>query len=169
MTFVLDQALTEMNNIESVLVALRRVIRATDLHSKRLSKVAGLTAPQLLILQTLRNKGDLPAGEIANDISLSQATVTTIMDRLEARGLITRTRSHQDKRKVITSITDAGREILSHAPMPLQEHFVRQFSALHEWEQTAIISSLQRVACMMDAENIDASPVLDVGALDRAP
>ena len=158
-----------MNNIEAVLVALRRVIRATDLHSKHLSKVAGLTAPQLLILQTLRDKGDLPAGEIAHGISLSQATLTTILDRLESRGLITRTRSDQDKRKVIASITADGREILRNAPMPLQEHFVRQFSNLHEWEQTAIISSLQRVASMMDAEDIDASPVLDVGALDRLP
>jgi DNA-binding MarR family transcriptional regulator len=158
-----------MNNIEAVLVALRRVIRATDLHSKHLSKVAGLTAPQLLILQSLRDKGDRPAGEIAHDISLSQATLTTILDRLESRGLITRTRSDQDKRKVIASITADGREILRNAPMPLQEHFVRQFSNLHEWEQTAIISSLQRVACMMDAEDIDASPVLDVGALDRLP
>ncbi|MEZ5506760.1 MAG: MarR family transcriptional regulator [Gammaproteobacteria bacterium] len=169
MTLLFDLAFNDMNNIEAVLVALRRVIRATDLHSKRLSKVAGLTAPQLLILQTLRNKGDLPAGEIANDISLSQATVTTIMDRLESRNLITRQRSDPDKRKVIASITPAGLEILSHAPMPLQEHFVRKFSSLQEWEQTAIISSLQRVASMMDAENIDASPVLDVGALDRVP
>jgi len=158
-----------MDNIEAVLVALRRVIRATDLHSKRLSKTAGLTAPQLLILQTLRNKGDITVGEIAQDISLSQATVTTIMDRLESRGLMTRTRSIQDKRKVIASLTDAGNEILRGAPTPLQEHFIRQFSDLHEWEQTMIISSLQRVACMMDAEHIDASPVLDVGALDRSP
>ncbi len=156
-----------MDNIEAVLIALRRVIRATDLHSKRLSKIAGLTAPQLLILKTLHNKGNLPAGEIANQISLSQATVTIILDRLESRGLITRQRSTKDKRKVIASLTDDGREILANAPKPLQEHFVRQFSSLHDWEQTAIISSLQRVACMMDAENIDASPVLDVGALDR--
>ena len=167
MTFFFPFVSESMNNIESVLVALRRVIRATDLHSKHLSKVAGLTAPQLLILQTLRDKGDLPAGEIAHDISLSQATITTILDRLESRGLITRERSDHDKRKVIASITGAGRVILANAPMPLQASFVRQFSNLREWEQTAIISSLQRVAAMMDAENIDASPGLDIGALDR--
>lgn len=156
-----------MDNIESVLVALRRVIRATDLHSKRLSKTAGLTAPQLMILQTLRNKGAVPVGEVAQEISLSQATVTTIMDRLEARGLVERQRSDQDKRKVIGSITPAGHDILVSAPTPLQEHFIRQFRDLHQWEQTMIISSLQRIACMMDAEHIDAAPVLDVGALDR--
>lgn len=167
MPLLYPSALDVMNNIEAVLVALRRVIRATDLHSKHLSKVAGLTAPQLLILQTLRDKGELPSGEIAHDISLSQATITTILDRLESRNLITRKRSDQDKRKVIASLTEAGRVILVNAPMPLQASFVRQFSSLREWEQTAIISSLQRIASMMDAEDIDASPVLDVGALDR--
>ena len=42
-----------MNSIEEVLVALRRVIRATDLHSKHLAKTTGLTAPQMLLLQIL--------------------------------------------------------------------------------------------------------------------
>jgi hypothetical protein len=50
----------------------------------------------------------------------------------------------------------------------LQEHFARQFNDLQQWEQTMIIASLQRVAYMMDAEHIDASPVLDVGTLDRS-
>jgi hypothetical protein len=53
------------------------------------------------------------------------------------------------------------------APRPLQESFIRQFQDLQEWEQTMILSSLERVAYMMDAQHIDASPVLDVGALDR--
>ena len=43
-----------MNRYDEVLVALRRIIRATDLHSRQLSKVSGLTSPQLLILQLLR-------------------------------------------------------------------------------------------------------------------
>ena len=50
---------------------------------------------------------------------------------------------------------------------PLQELAAEKFQSLQEWEQTMIISSLQRVAQMMDAEHIDASPVLDVGILDR--
>ena len=48
-----------MNNYEEVLVALRRVIRATDLHSKRLSKHAGLTGPQLLIMRSIRDLGEV--------------------------------------------------------------------------------------------------------------
>ena len=156
-----------MNSIEEVLVALRRVIRATDLHSKHLAKTTGLTAPQILLLQTIRAKGEVTIGELANEISLSQATVTNILDRLEKRELVYRERSVEDKRKVHAHLTDQAKDVLKEAPIPLQEQFTRQFGELHEWEQTMIISSLQRVAQMMDAQDIDASPVLDVGVLDR--
>lgn len=156
-----------MNNIEEVLVALRRVIRATDLHSKHLAKTTGLTAPQILLLQTIRDKGDATIGGLANQISLSQATVTTILDRLEKKELVYRERSKEDKRKVHAFLTEQGIETLKEAPLPLQDHFTRQFGDLQEWEQTMIISSLQRIAQMMDAQHIDAAPVLDVGVLDR--
>lgn len=161
------QSLLLMDKIEEVLTTLRRLIRATDLHSKQLVKTAGLTAPQLLLLQAIREKGQVTIGALAREISLSQATVTTILDRLEKRGMVYRERSSQDKRKVHAYLTDKGMDILRDAPTPLQDHFVRQFRDLREWEQSMIISSLQRVALMMDAEHIDASPVLDIGDLDR--
>jgi DNA-binding MarR family transcriptional regulator len=156
-----------MNRIDEVLISLRRVTRAIDLHSKHLMKTAGLTAPQMLILQTLRDQGDAIISDVANQISLSQATVTSILDRLEKRGLVMRERSRQDKRKVFACLTEAGNDLIRNAPMPLQDYFIRQFSDLQDWEQTQIISALQRVAHMMDAQHIDAAPLLDVGAIDR--
>lgn len=156
-----------MNRYEEVLVSLRRIIRATDLHSRQLNKQSGLTAPQLLILQLLQRDEDFTTGEVAKQVSLSQATVTTIVDRLEKRGLVRRERGEEDKRKVFLYLTDAARAVLVDAPRPLQESFIRQFQDLHDWEQTMILSSLERIAHMMDATHIDASPVLDIGQLDR--
>ena len=156
-----------MDSLHQVLISLRRVIRATDLHSKQLVKTTSLTAPQLLLLQAIRDNGDVTIGEIAKKISLSQATVTTILDRLEKRELVKRVRSTTDKRRVHVYLTDKAIEILKGAPVPLQEQFSLQFNELDTWEQTMIISSLQRIAQMMDAEDIDAAPVLDVGALDK--
>lgn len=156
-----------MDNYEGVLVALRRVIRATDLHSKQLSKHAGLTGPQLLIMRSIRDLGKVTIGTIADRVSLSQATVTTILDRLEHRKLVYRVRSTQDKRKVHAHLTEEGVAILARAPEPLQEDFIRRFQSLAEWEQTMILASLQRVANMMDADELDASPVLDVGPVLR--
>ena len=86
----------DMNRYDEVLVALRRIIRATDLHSRQLSKIAGLTAPQLLILQLLRQHTELTVGEVAQRVSLSQATVTTIIDRLEKRGFVKRERGRAE-------------------------------------------------------------------------
>jgi DNA-binding MarR family transcriptional regulator len=158
-----------VNPIEDVLTALRRIIRATDLHSKHLEKTAGLTAPQLLLLQILQSHTGtrMTSGALAREMSLSQATVTTILDRLEARQLVRRERSGTDKRKVYVTLTETGSRTLELAPAPLQQYFATQFQALETWEQTMILAALQRIAHMMNAQNLDASPVLDVGALDR--
>ena len=157
-----------MENYDEVLIALRRIIRATDLYSKRLSKTSGLTAPQLLLLQAIQRMGaGVAINMISKEINLSQATVTSIIDRLEYRGVVKRERSDIDKRKVNVVLTDIGSELIKEAPAPLQANFVEQFRVLQDWEQTLILSALQRVASMMDAEKLDASPVLDVGAIDR--
>lgn len=156
-----------MEKVNEVLIALRRIIRATDLHSKYLAKNTGLTAPQMLLLQTLRNKGEDTVGALAKEMSLSQATVTTILDRLEKKALISRERSTTDRRKVLVYLSDSALDILKDAPLPLQDQFTRQFNDLQEWEQLMLISSLGRIAQMMDAQHIDAAPVLDVGTLDR--
>lgn len=158
----------EVDTIKEVLVALRRVIRATDLHSRHLARTTGLTAPQILLLQAIRDMGQVTIGELAREVSLSQATVTTILDRLEARELVYRQRSEQDKRKVHAHLTQQGAVVLQDAPVPLQDQFAEQFAALQDWEQSMVIAALQRIARMMGAVDIDASPVLDVGVLDRS-
>ena len=157
-----------MDTIEQVLIAIRRVIRATDLHSKQITRLSGLTSSQLVLLKSIEQQERVTAGEIAQRISLSQATVTTILDRLQSKGLVERERDSADKRRVYVRLTDAGRSALSDAPRPLQETFINQFQQLHDWEQAMILSSLQRVAHMMDADKLDASPVLDIGRLDRS-
>ena len=157
-----------MNQIHEVLTAVRRIIRAADIHSKKLTKTVGLTAPQLMLMQAIRNnQEDTTIGTLAHQISLSQATVNNIIGRLESRGLITRKRSETDKRFVWLHLTADGEKTLDRAPIPLQEQFVKRFRKLENWEQNMILSSLQRLATMMDADQIDASPILDVGALDR--
>jgi DNA-binding MarR family transcriptional regulator len=156
-----------MSNAEKVLVALRRVIRATDLHSKQLVKTASVTGPQLLLMQAIQRQENAIISELAREVSLSQATVTSILDRLEKRELILRRRSEEDKRKVHIQLTEHGRQLLETAPTALQHEFAQKFSALEDWEQSMILSSLQRIAGMMDATDIDASPFLETGELDR--
>ncbi len=148
---------------EELLVALRKIIRAIGMRSRQLSKEVGLTGPQLMILQKVGKQTGVMVREIAEDINLSSATVTNILDRMEARNLVERIRSTTDKRKVGVSLTHEGEKALSTAPLPLQEHFTNRFKAMEEWEQSQMVATLQRIALMMDAQHVDASPILEVG------
>lgn len=155
--------MTQTDQQEQVLVNLRKIIRATDLYSRRLSKQVGLTTPQLLVMQAIKTLSAVSIKTLSGEVALSQATVTTIIDRLEARGLVTRQRSTVDKRVVHPALTAAGEAMLEEAPAPLQDLFSSQFEALADWEKSMIVAALQRVASMMNAEDIDASPILHVG------
>ncbi len=145
-----------------VLVALRRIIRATDLQSRRMVKASGLTIPQVMVLRAIADLGDVTVRRLSGHVSLSQATVTTILNRLEARDLVTRVRSETDKRVVNARLTPQGRSVLASAPTLLHEKFIERFEGLKKADQADILAALQRIAEMMDAEDIDAAPLLDV-------
>lgn len=151
-----------MDVYHQVFVTLRQVIRAIDLHSKRLERESGLTGPQLLVLQFIGHSPEATTGAIAREISLSQATVTSIVDRLERKSLVQRIRSTHDKRRVIVSLTESGAAALLKAPSLMQESFIRAYAGMEKWEQTLLLSSLQRLADMMNASDLEEVPVLEV-------
>jgi DNA-binding MarR family transcriptional regulator len=156
-----------MADYDGILSALRRITRAIDLHSKLLVRQTGLTSPQLLVLLSVQRAGRAMPSQIAKDVVLSQATVTTIIDRLEKGGFVARERSTRDRRVVRVTLTDEGTTKLSDMPEMLQAGFLREFRELKDWEQSQLVASLQRIAEMMDAENLDAAPILEVGDLGR--
>ncbi len=156
-----------MEKHEEVLVAIRQIIRAIDLHSKKLSKSAGLTGPQLILMRAIRELGEVTIRELSKHTNMSQATATTILDRLERNGYVQRVRSVTDKRKVHAHLTESGINILNQAPAPLQESFVQRFQKLEDWEQSLLLSSVQRLSSMMNAENIDVAPLLEIGSITQ--
>jgi len=147
---------------DEILVAIRQIIRAIDLHSKKLSKEYGLTGPQLILMRAIQEMGNVTIKELSNQTNVSQATTTTIIDRLELNGYVQRIRSVADRRKVHANLTEKGQELLNNAPPPLQDNFVKKFQNLEAWEQSLLLSSMQRVSAMMNAEDIDAAPVLQL-------
>jgi len=151
---------------DEVLRNLRRIIRAIDLHSKRLAGNQGLTGSQALIMRELvRAEEPLPISTLAGRVSLSHATVTDILNRLERKGHVIRTRDERDKRRILVDLTRSGRALIDSVPSLLQEQFLSRFRSLADWEQTAILSNLQRVATLMDAESLEAAPFLASGTI----
>ncbi|MCG8549558.1 MAG: MarR family transcriptional regulator [Desulfobacterales bacterium] len=154
------------NVSELVLAALRKIMRSIDLHSKFLVKRFGLTSPQLIVLREVNTHGQVTAGEVAHAVSLSQATITGIFERLEKRGLITRQRSCDDRRRILVKPTPEATKRLAGEPPLMQESFVDAFDKLEDWEKTMILSSLQRLVSLMDAQCIDAVTLLAAEALE---
>ncbi len=132
-----------------LLVSVRKVIRAVDVYSKQLSKETGLTSPQLLLLQKIAANDGVMVKQIASFTDLSSATVTSILDRLEARDFVVRERSTVDKRKVGLHITPQGMNAIAHSPIPLQKKFIREFESLDKRQQQNIISAVSHLAKMM--------------------
>lgn len=145
---------------------MRRLIRATDLDSKQLARLTNLSTSQLLVLDLLAEDAPQTVGSIAEHVGLAQATVTSMIDRLEQRGLVERRRGESDRRRVRVVLTREGRSLQQQAPTALQTRFLENFARLQDWEKTAILSALLRVADLMEARDLDAWPVLDVGAID---
>lgn len=153
-----------------ILRAIRRIIRRTSQHSRSVSKHAGLSVPQMLCLKAI---ADFPEGEevtvvkVAESVQLSAATVSRILDRLENSGFVLRERTSSDRRRVCLSLTDQGWRRLADLPAPLHEQFLQRLDALDPVERLGLLKALERIVDLMDAEGIDAAPVLtpelDVG------
>lgn len=148
---------------EQIVAAIRQIIRALDLHSRQLQRGHGLTGPQLAVLQQCDRPGTTTPKAIAQAVHLSQATITGILHRLESRELIVRKPSETDKRSVSIHITEDGRNVLQNSLSLLQDQFRSELAKLQEWERMQILSTLQRVARLMGAENLDVTPQLVPG------
>jgi DNA-binding MarR family transcriptional regulator len=154
---------------EIALVALRRILKATEANVKTLAARSGLTASQLLALQSLATRGEMLVGDLARMLDLRHATISILLDKLQDLGLVERRKHEHDRRKVWVRITPAGIERLRGAPGLLQNRFRQRFSALPEWEQSMLLAGLQRIVDLLDAGDIDASPVLDIGGIAELP
>jgi len=143
---------------ENILRSFRRITRAIDIYSRQLANEYQLTGPQLVCLQSLARSGPIAPSKLASAISLSHPTVTGILDRLERRNLVTRTRLPDDRRRVEVDLTEEGRKLAEKAPLPLHERFAARFTQLSEEEQAKIDEVLNHVVEMMETDKSEDGP-----------
>jgi len=154
-----------MERIDVCLIALRRILRATELHGKELAQSAGMTPVQLRVVQIVAETGTSTGGAIAKRMHVAPATITAMIDKLERAGHVARQRSDADRRQTIIALTHKGRDALKRAPDALQQRFAAEFEALADWEQAMTVAVLERVATMLDAGDTDCGAVLYPGDL----
>jgi DNA-binding MarR family transcriptional regulator len=151
----------------TILRSLRRILRRIELASFELESDFGITAPQLLCLRAVVQHGPMIQNELSKEVHLSASTLVGVLDRLEAKGLVTRTRDQIDRRRIHVEATTIGEHRERHAPEPLQGHLERQLKKLGEQEQTTIARSLEQLVILMEAQHIEAPPVLASGPIPK--
>ena len=144
-----------------ILASIRRIIRAVDIYSRKLVKEYNVTTPQHVCLFTIVDGGPLTVSELGKRVSLGQSTVVGILDRLEKKDMIRRDRDTADRRKVFVSATELGKAAISQSPSPLQDKLADELSKLSELEQSTIALSLEHICEMMEAQDIEAGPILE--------
>jgi DNA-binding MarR family transcriptional regulator len=99
--------------------------------------------------------GEVTANRLSARVSVSPATLVTILDKLEARALIQRYRSEVDRRIVHTRLTAEGAAALATAPPLLDAAFVEAFVALPADRQVTILDALAELADLFDGKLAD--------------
>lgn len=133
-----------------ILRTIRQLLRRVSEHSRHIGREGGLTVPQLLCLKELGDR-DEPATvvQIGEAVQMSPSNVSGVLDRMEKGGLVARVRSTEDRRKVIVTLTDAGRLRAADLPSPLSDSFIERLNALPAHEQQAMAQALDRLVTMM--------------------
>lgn len=133
----------------SLVRSVRRIAQAIDVRSREISRLTGLTLPQLLVLQSIRNLGEVSTRAISRDVSMSPPTVVAVLDRLEARGLIVRYRSTTDRRIVHSRLTDAGQTALMNSPDLLHGDVLARLALLSADQRRQIAGAVSALADLM--------------------
>jgi len=149
-----------------ILQALRRIIRAVDIHSYKLASQYNITGPQLACLLAVQEQGPLTSAKLAKKVYLSPSTLVGIVDRLEEKGLVRRNRDSRDRRLVYITITSVGEQLVAAAPSLLQDTLANALVELPELEQVSITKALEKLVDLMEARHIGAAPVLETGSLN---
>ena len=103
-----------------------------------------VTAHMLRVLRHLAAGGPLTVGEQAEHLRLSKAAATEMVNRLEAKGLVSRLRDDRDRRRVFVWLTEAGRQRLSEYPEVLEnELLVQAITNMRPADRTRLVEGLR--------------------------
>ena len=125
---------------EDVYLSLLRTVERLSRGVAETLAGAELTPTQYNALRILRGAGDAGASctEVSDRMVTKDSDVTRLLDRLEARGLISRGRAEEDRRRVVARITDDGLRVLAELDGPVAETHRRQLGHLSEKQLSAM-------------------------------
>ncbi len=141
-TFYAPETVAPANSIG---LLMKRVLQSVLWHVDRALAPHDLTHAQWVPLYWLAHGGGSTVAELARDATLDPGAMTRALDRLEAKSLVRRTRSSQDRRVVQIELTDAGRAAAALVPAVLAEVLNSHLAGFSEDEWRQLVGLLQRM------------------------
>jgi DNA-binding MarR family transcriptional regulator len=148
-------------NLESeIFSCLRRIINAVEIYSSKLRDKTGLNASQLSCLLVLEKTGPLSLSKLSQHVYLSPSMITSIVDQLENKELVVRTRKSADRRVIMIELTEKGKEVAQTSPPSFQEQLTSSLSHLKEEEKETLFDSLNKLLSIIVSDILIDSSLL---------
>ena len=138
------------NPEESIGYLLRQTMSTLNRAAETEMRPHGLTAVQWAPLMIISRGGNPTAASLARDLNTDTGAMTRMLDRLEAKGLLTRSRSSQDRRVVVLTLTDQGRELTTRIPHHLASVYNQHLAGFNMEEFLLFKQFLRRVIANRD-------------------
>jgi len=138
---------------EQVVHQLLTIHRYLRRYSKRVTSELGINGRQLAVLRHLREAGPLSVGRISAYLYIADSTTSELLDGLEARALITRSRSSEDNRVAVVALTPAGEALVARAPLGGTALLRQRLRSLPATQVAALAGALQHLGRLLEVDD----------------
>jgi DNA-binding MarR family transcriptional regulator len=129
----------------------RAMVAVRKLRGRETHRSGQISFAQYGLLFGLAGTDELSARELAEQADLTPGTVTQMLDYLEAAGLVKRTRSKQDRRIVLSALTERGAAVVAERKAQMEPRWQAALAEFSDRELTAAARVLNRLADYFDA------------------
>jgi DNA-binding MarR family transcriptional regulator len=136
-------------DLTHVIDSLRSIIRTLRISGREAEQKLGISSAQLFVLQALHEARELSINELADLTFTHQSSVSMVVARLADGRFVTRRSASQDGRKVVVSLTPAGRAVLKRSPDAGQAKLVKALGSLPRADLSALASNLDALTMMV--------------------
>lgn len=140
--------------VADIIDDLRRVFQVLTEQSRKVERETSLTGTQLWVVKILKETAPMKVSDLARRMYLHPATMVGLLDRLETKGLLKRTRCDKDRRVVFIDLTEQGRELEVNSPEVVQSLLVNGLEATGTKELKLISEGLGRIVTILGAQDV---------------
>lgn len=145
------------NQENNVTQQLRIIFKAIQAHSKKIESACGLSSVRLWMLYEVGTSPGIKVSELASLLSIHRSTCSNMLDKLEEKELLYRSRSKSDQRTVKLYLTDEGKAVLSKAPSPPEGKLSSTLSKLTDEQILDLENSLESLVDALQYEDEKAA------------